>query len=406
MFNLERLNSMKPVLKIEGNIARSVNPYGCRQEVLNQINYVKSKGKYDGPKKVLILGGSSSYGLATRITTAFGSNADTINVSYERGPKSVENLGTAGWYNNIFFKEFSEKEGLVAKNFIGDAYSSDMKKQVVNYIKEKFGGKIDLLVYSLAAPKRIDLDQKKVWRSVLKPVNNPVIGENINLENESLFTQTVMPASLSEIENTTKVMGGEDWEIWIDTLKEAGVLSEGFKTVLYSYIGSKLTYPIYHKGTLGIAKTQAEKSAERITKGLKEVRGNAIICVSTVVTTKASVVIPILPKYMIALYKVMMDEATHETPIMHKDRVYRDMMYGDYPVFDDKGRLRADEYELRESTQRKVKKLFYEISNDNFNTKLTGYNLFRKEFLNTFGFEVEHTVNDEFILEDLLKLRP
>ncbi len=152
---------MKPILKIEGNIARSVNPYGCRQEVLNQINYVKSKGKYKGPKKVLILGGSSSYGLATRITTAFGSDADTINVSYERGPKNLDNLGSAGWYNNIFFREFAEQAGLIAKNFIGDAYSMDMKKQVIDYIKQEFGGEIDLLVYSLAAPKRMGPDGKQ-----------------------------------------------------------------------------------------------------------------------------------------------------------------------------------------------------------------------------------------------------
>lgn len=397
---------MKPILKIEGNIARSVNPYGCRQEVLNQINYVKSKGKYKGPKKVLILGGSSSYGLATRITTAFGSDADTINVSYERGPKNLDNLGSAGWYNNIFFREFAEQAGLIAKNFIGDAYSMDMKKQVIDYIKQEFGSEVDLLVYSLAAPKRMGPDGKQSWRSVLKPIGNPVTGENIDLENEKLFKQKVTPASSSEIQDTIKVMGGEDWEIWVDTLKAAGVLSEGFKTVLYSYIGPELTYQIYHKGTLGRAKTQAESSAQRITDKLKDIGGIGIICVSTVVTTKASVVIPILPKYMIALYKVMMDEATHEIPIMHKDRVYREMIYGNKPIFDDKGRLRADGYELRASTQHKVEKIFHEIDKDNFNSSLTGFDIFRKEFLNTFGFEVDHLQDDEFELGDLINLKP
>lgn len=397
---------MKAKLKLEGNIARSVNPKGCRQAVVNQIQYVKTKGSYDGPKKVLILGGSSSYGLASRITSAFGSGADTINVSFERGPKSALDLGSAGWYNNIFFKEFAENDGLIAKNFIGDAYSIEMKLAVIDYIKKEFGGKIDLLVYSLAAPKRVDQKCHHEWNSVLKPIGKDIIGENINLEKEKLFLQTVEGATDEEIEATTKVMGGEDWEQWVKELKNADVLANSFKTVLYSYIGSKLTYPFYHEGTLGTAKKQAEESAKRINHNLKEIKGKAIICVSTVVTTKASVVIPILPKYMIALYKVMMDEATHETPIMHKDRIFRQMIYGNQPIYDSDGRLRADHYELRASTQTKTKQLMDKITIDNFKTDLTGYALFRKEFLNTIGFDVDGVKDEEFELDDLKKLKP
>lgn len=397
---------MKAQLKLKGNIARSVNPFGCRQEVLNEINYVKAKGQYAGAKKVLVLGASSSYGLASRITNAFGAGADTIGVSFERGPKNEEQLGTAGWYNNIFFKEFAEKEGLIAKNFVGDAFSLEMKEQVIAYIKESFGGKIDLVVYSLASPKRIDPKTGKTWVSALKPIDNAVTGENINLEIEEIFEQTVEPATQEEIDGTIKVMGGEDWEWWIELLKEANVLAEGFKTVLYSYIGPKMTHAFYHDGSLGLAKDQAEESAARISENLSDLHGEALICVSKAVTTKASVVIPILPKYMIALFKVMSDEGTHETPIMHKDRVYREMIYGNKPNYDEKGRLRPDSWELKPETQAKVEALFNQINNDNFKTNLTGYDIFRKEFLNINGFDVDGCEEVEFEFADLLKMQP
>jgi len=333
---------MKAELQLKGNVARSVNPYGCKQDVLNQINYVKTQGTYEGPKKVLILGGSSSYGLASRITTAFGSHADTIAVSFERGPKDETNVGTAGWYNNIFFREFAEEAGLIAKNFIGDAFSLEMKEKVISYIKTSFGGKIDLLVYSLASPKRLDPRTGKTYASALKPIGKSVVGENINLELGELVSQEVEPATEAEIEGTIQVMGGDDWEWWIELLKEADVLAPGFKTVLYSYIGPEMTHAFYHEGTLGLAKEAAEKSAERINETLTPIDGQALICVSKAVTTKASAVIPILPKYLIALYKVMLEQGTHETPIMHKDRVFRDMLYGDAPHYDEKGRLRPD----------------------------------------------------------------
>lgn len=397
---------LKAELILKGNIAKSVNPYGCRQEVLNQINYVKLKGSYEGPRKVLVLGGSSSYGLASRITAAFGAGADTISVSFERSPQSSEQLGTAGWYNNVFFREFAEREGLIAKNFIGDAFSSEMKKAVIDYIKNSFGGKIDLLVYSLAAPKRKDSTTGKIWRSSLKPLEQSIVGENIDLEKEILFKQTVDAATDEEVDGTIKTMGGEDWECWVNILQEANVLNEGFKTVLYSYIGPRLTYAFYHEGTLGLAKADAEKSAHKINTRLQSINGQAIICVSKAVTTKASVVIPILPKYLIALYKIMSEEGTHETPIMHKDRVFRDMLYGSKPHFDEKGRLRPDSFELNSQTQEKVLKLYNQITPENFKSDLTAYKLFRKEFLNINGFNVEGTENQEFELEDLIRLLP
>lgn len=392
--------------KLKGNIARSVNPYGCKQEVLNQINYVKAQGSYKGPKKVLVLGASSSYGLASRITAAFGSHADTIGVSFERGPQDEDNLGTAGWYNNIFFKQFAEAEGLIAENFIGDAFSNKMKQDVLNFIQKSFGGKIDLLVYSLASPKRIDPVTGETYASALKPIGKNVVGENINLETEEIFVQEVEPASDKEIADTIKVMGGEDWELWINFLKEAGALAEGFQTVIYSYIGPEMTFAFYHEGTLGKAKEATEKSAEKINETIKDIHGKATICVSKAVTTKASAVIPILPKYCIALYKVMLEKGTHETSIMHKDRIFRTMLYGQKPEYDARGRLRPDNWELDPDTQKQVSDLFEKITKDNFKTDLTAYGVFRTEFMNLNGFMVPGNTKDEVELEELMKLKP
>nr|WP_205598643.1 enoyl-ACP reductase FabV [Clostridium niameyense] len=393
--------------RLQGNISRGVNPLGCRQEVLNEISYVKEQGKFKGPKKVLVLGASSSYGLASRISLAFGSGADTIGVSFERGPKNEEMLGTAGWYNNIYFKEFAEKENLIAKNFIGDAFSNEMKENVINYIKEEFGGKIDLVVYSLASPKRIDPNTGEVYSSAIKTMDKEVKGLNINLETESLFEQTVEPATKEEIEGTIKVMGGEDWELWINALLGAGVLNEGFKTVLYSYIGPEVTYDFYHKGTLGVAKADAEAHKDAMNKKLKDINGEALICVSKAVTTKASCVIPILPLYCIALYKVMQEKGTHETPIMHKYRMFKTMMYGDSLVYDEKGRLRPDSLELDEDTQKKVLEILPKLNEENFKSDIAAFDTFKKEFMNLSGFMVPGAEDlDEVDYDELIKLKP
>lgn len=392
--------------KLKGNLARSVNPYGCRQEVLNQIAYVQSKGPYEGAKKALIIGGSSSYGLASRITTAFGQGADTINVAFERPPKNEDMLGTAGWYNNIYFREEAEKEGLKAKNFIGDCFTQSMKEQVINYIKRGFGGKIDLLVYSVAAPKRTNPNNPdEVWRSVLKPVGESVSGKTINLEKNTLVDQTIEPASKEEVEATKHVMGGEDWELWVNQLKKADVLANGFKTILFSYIGPKSTYAFYHEGTLGAAKDAAEKSSLRIQKSIDDIQGESLISVSRAQTTKASVVIPIFPLYCLALYKVEEETGTHETPILHKDRLFRDMVYGNKREIDSKGRLRPDSWELRTDIQEKVDQLMSKITENNFNTKFTGYETFKREFLQLNGFEVPGADQKSVNLDELKKLK-
>jgi enoyl-[acyl-carrier protein] reductase/trans-2-enoyl-CoA reductase (NAD+) len=398
---------MKIQSRLIGNVSKSAHPYGCRQSIIEQIEYVKKNDNYEGPKKVLILGASSSYGLASRISLAFGAHADTIGVSFEKGIESEAKLATAGWWNNIFFKEEAEKEGLIAKNFIGDAFSDEMRKQVIEYIKEEFGGKIDLLIYSLASGRRTEPSTGITYSSVLKPIGHSVSGFNINLEKEELFIQDADPATEEEIHATIKVMGGEDWELWIKALLEENVLADGFKTTLFSYIGPEVTRPFYRTGTLGMAKKHTEETSEKLNELLKEkVNGESIICVSKAIITKASVVIPVLPIYTAALYKIMLEKDIHEDAIMHKHRFFRDMLYGNNRELDEQGRLRPDYWEMRDDVQAEVKEIMNKITPENFKD-LIDLELCKKEFLKLNGFEYTTINYDEDIdIEFLKKLEP
>ncbi|SIN92428.1 enoyl-[acyl-carrier protein] reductase / trans-2-enoyl-CoA reductase (NAD+) [Carnobacterium alterfunditum] len=389
---------------IRGNVALGVNPLGCKQEVLNQIDYVKNKGAYQGPKKVLIIGASSSYGLATRISLAFGTGADTIGVSFEKGPKNEKNLGTAGWYNNIAFREAAEKEGLIAKNFVQDAFSHESKQEVIDYIKSEFGGKVDLVVYSLASGRRTDPETGETYTSSIKAIGEPVVGPHINMQNQTFYTETLEPATDQEIANTVKVMGGEDWELWMKALKEADVLVDGVLTTNYSYLGTELNHSYYGGGTLGRAKADCDEKAQNINELLADINGKAQIVVATAVTTKASSVIPFFPVYCIGLYKVMSDKGTHETPIMHQDRIYREMIYGNKPEYDAVGRLRPDNWELDSDTQAKTKELISQLNEENFNSDLTAYDIFYKEFSNLSGFMVDGYVDRDVTIEELKEL--
>lgn len=389
---------------LRGNVALGVNPLGCKQEVLNQIDYVKNKGTFEGPKKVLIIGASSSYGLASRISLAFGAGADTIGVSFEKGPKNERNLGTAGWYNNIAFREEAEKEGLIAKNFVQDAFSHETKQEVIEYIKSEFGGKVDLVVYSLASGVRKDPDTGEMYNSSIKAIGEPVVGPNINMQTQEFYTQTLEPATEEEIANTVKVMGGDDWVLWMKALKEAGVLADGVLTTNYSYLGTELNHPYYGHGTLGRAKADVDEKAKDIDALLADLDGKAQVVVATAVTTKASSVIPFFPVYCIGLYKVMEEKGTHETPIMHIDRIYRDMVYGDKPEYDEVGRLRPDSWELDSDTQAKTKALIEKLNAENFNSDLTAYDIFYKEFSNLSGFLVDGYEEQEVTLDELKAL--
>ncbi|MEG0750099.1 trans-2-enoyl-CoA reductase family protein [Carnobacterium sp. CS13] len=390
---------------IRGNVALGINPLGCKQEVLNQIDYVKNKGTYQGPKKVLIIGASSSYGLATRINLAFGAGADTIGVSFEKGPKNERNLGTAGWYNNIAFREAAEKDGLIAKNFVQDAFSHESKQEVIDYIKSEFGGKVDLVVYSLASGRRTDPDTGETYSSSIKAIGEPVVGPNINMQKQEFYTETLDPATDQEIHDTVKVMGGEDWQLWMEALKEADVLADEVLTTNYSYLGTELNHDYYGGGTLGRAKADCDEKADNINALLTDINGKALIVVATAVTTKASSVIPFFPVYCIGLYKVMAEKGTHETTIMHQDRIYREMIYGDKPEYDEVGRLRPDSWELDSDTQAKTKELILKLNEENFNSELTAYDIFYKEFSNLSGFMVDNYVDQEVTLEELKALK-
>ncbi|MEG0444066.1 MAG: trans-2-enoyl-CoA reductase family protein [Carnobacterium sp.] len=390
---------------IRGNVAIGINPLGCKQEVLNQIDYVKNKGTYQGPKKVLIIGASSSYGLATRINLAFGAGADTIGVSFEKGPKNERNLGTAGWYNNIAFREAAEKDGLIAKNFVQDAFSHESKQEVIDYIKSEFGGKVDLVVYSLASGRRTDPDTGETYSSSIKAIGEPVVGPNINMQKQEFYTETLDPATDQEIHDTVKVMGGEDWQLWMEALKEADVLADEVLTTNYSYLGTELNHDYYGGGTLGRAKADCDEKADNINALLTDINGKALIVVATAVTTKASSVIPFFPVYCIGLYKVMAEKGTHETTIMHQDRIYREMIYGDKPEYDEVGRLRPDSWELDSDTQAKTKELILKLNEENFNSELTAYDIFYKEFSNLSGFMVDNYVDQEVTLEELKALK-
>lgn len=382
---------------------KNTHPYGCKQEVLNQINYCKKAKSFTGPKKVLIVGASSGFGLATRISLAFGgAKADTIGVSYETGV-TERRIGTPGWYNNIFFKEFAEKEGLIAKNFIEDAFSDEVKEKVIKYIKEEFG-KIDLLVYSVAAPRRKDYKTGKVYNSKIKTISGEFEGPTIDIEKGEIVIKKVNSANLEEIEDTRKVMGGEDWLQWCEELLKEKCFSEGAMTIAYSYIGSPRTYKIYRDGTIGEAKKHLEKTAHEINKKFeKEVKGKAFVSVNKALVTKASAYIPTFPLYAAILYKVMKGKNIHENCIMQMHRMFSEKIYSNGEMeSDDVGRLRMDDFELREDVQKEVDEIWKDITPDNFK-ELSDYEGYRKEFMQLNGFEIEGVNYDMDVDIEVLK---
>ncbi len=393
--------------KVKGSLALNCHPIGCKKEVLNQIEYVKGAKKYSGAKKVLIIGASSGYGLATRISLAFGGpEADTIGVSFEKEGNSRK-VGTAGWYSNIWFKQEAEKKGLVAKNFIGDAFSHEMKKDVIKYIEEEFGGKIDLLVYSLASGMRKDPDTGEIYKSNLRPQGESLTGYTFNVEKECMEEITLEPATEEDLQNTVKVMGGEDWQLWVDSLIEADVVSEGFKTLAYSYIGPSVMEGIYRDGTIGAAKGHLEKTSRELDELLKEKKsGEAYVAVNKAIVTKASAYIPIFPLYASALIKVMEEKGIEENAIEHTHRLFSDMVYGDSPEFDSERRMRPDSWELRKDVQEEVLEIYGKVTEDNFKD-LTDFEKYKKEFLKLNGFEVDGIDYEEDVdLEELAKLNP
>lgn len=392
--------------KLKGSLALTNHPIGAKEFVKRQIDYIKSQDKYTGPKKVLIIGSSSGYGLASRISLAFGAGADTIGVAFEKGIEG-KRIGTAGWWNTIAFTEAAKEEGLTTKNFIGDAFSNEMKADVIKYIKEEFGGKIDLLIYSLASGMRTDPKDGVTYRSALKSTKGEIVGPSINIEKDAMEETTMGVATPEEIQSTVKVMGGEDWKLWVDALDEAGVLTDGFKTVAYSYLGPKVTYGIYKDGTIGAAKRDLEHTSDVLNDFLKKkYNGEAYVSLSKALMTKASAVIPIFPLYAALLYRVMKEKGIHEGTIEQKHRLLKDMIYGGKPEIDEERRLRPDNWEMREDVQAEVETLWDKVTPENFK-EISDYEGARKEFMQLNGFDFDNVDYDADIdLEELAKLQP
>lgn len=390
---------------IRSNFFTSAHPFGCRQNVLNQINEAKSLKSFEGPKNVLIIGGSSGYGLASRIALAYGSNANTINVSFENEPKASK-TGSAGWWNNIYFQEFAKETGNIHKDFVGDAFSQEMKQDVMSYIKTHFGH-IDLVIYSLASGARMNYSTNELVRSHIKTLGEDAVGKTIDVVNKEIYDLTVTQASEQDVKDTVYVMGGSDWYDWLKALDQANVLNQFVKTVSYTYIGGPTTVKIYRGGTLGKAKEDLEKHAAIIDALLKEkYQGEAMISSSKAVTTKASVFIPQMTIYVSCLYEVMIKHNVHESILKHKHRLFSDMIYGDKRILDDLNRIRLDHLEMDEHIQKETIDMMMRLSNEEL-LQLNGTKIFLRDFYQINGFEFDSIdYTQEVNIESLSELQP
>ena len=376
--------------RTRGFICLTAHPDGALQAVKNQIEYVKSKGKIkNGPKKVLVIGASTGFGLSSRIAAAFGSDAATIGVFFEK-PASEGKMGTAGWYNSAAFEKEAHAAGLYAKSINGDAFSDDIKRQTIDLIKKDLG-QVDLVVYSLASPRRTHPKTGVAYASVLKPIGQPFTNKTVDFHTGVVSDITINPVENEEdIANTIAVMGGEDWKFWIEDLKNAGVLADGVKTVAYSYIGPELTFPIYRNGTIGQAKNDLEKTVTVLNDLLKDLHGVSYVSVNKALVTQSSSAIPVVPLYISLLYKVMKEKGTHEGTIEQMQRLFADRLYtenGEVPL-DANGRIRIDDCEMAEDVQAEVAKYWDKVTTETL-AEISDIDGYRKEFFNLFGFELE-----------------
>ena len=373
--------------RMRGFICLTAHPDGCAQNIKNQIEYVKSKGHIDGAKKVLVIGASTGFGLASRITSAFGSGAGTIGVFFEK-PPSEGKTATPGWYNSAAFETEAQKAGLYAKSINGDAFSSEVKQQTIDLIKADLG-QVDMVIYSLASPVRMHPVSGVLHRSVLKPIGQTFSNKTVDFHTGLVSQVTIEPANQDDIDNTVVVMGGEDWKMWIDALKNAGTLANGATTIAYSYIGPEVTEAVYRKGTIGRAKDDLEATAFKITDDLKSLNGKAYVSVNKALVTQASSAIPVIPLYISLLYKIMKAEGVHEGCIEQIQRLFEQRLYtGKEVPTDDKGRIRIDDWEMRDDIQDRIKTLWEKATTENLSEigDLAGY---KQDFLNLFGFGFE-----------------
>ena len=390
--------------RVRGFMCITTHPTGCEANVKNQIDYIKRQGSIDAPKRVLVIGSSTGYGLAARITAAFGGGASTLGIFFEK-PGTERKPGTAGWYNSAAFHQFAEQEGLYAKSINGDAFSTEVKEKAIATIKQDLG-QVDLVIYSLAAPRRQHPVSGEVFNSTLKPVGKSVTMRGINTDKEEIQEFSLDAASDQEISDTVAVMGGEDWQMWMNALEQAGVLADGAKTTAFTYIGEKITWDLYWDGTIGQAKKDLDSKVLSIREQLASSGGDARVSVLKAVVTQASSAIPIMPLYLAMLFKEMKANGTHEGCIEQLYRLFTECLYGTNPRTDEVGRLRVDELEMQPEVQASVAQAWANISTENL-AELTDFTGYKKEFLNLFGFEMDGVdydadVNPEVAIRNLV----
>lgn len=369
---------------IRNNICMNAHPVGCAVHVREQIEYVRGREKIEMPKRVLVIGSSAGYGLASRITAAFAGGAGTIGVAYEK-PASGKRPATVGWYNTEVFEKAARENGLVAESVIGDAFSDEVKQEVIEKIKALLG-QVDLVVYSLASGVRTDPKTGETYRSALKPIGGEYTAKSIDPMSGVVADVTIQPATDEETESTVKVMGGEDWELWVEALLGAGVLADGAITVAYSYIGPEVTRAVYRDGTIGKAKEHLEKSAAGIDRRLTDIGGHAYVSVNKALVTRSSAVIPVVPLYLASLFRVMKEKGLHEGCIEQMYRLFSERLYagGAVPV-DGDGRIRLDDWEMRDDVQQAVAALWDRVTTENVG-ELIDIESYKTEFLNIHGF--------------------
>ncbi len=369
--------------KIRGFVCITAHPEGCAKKVQKEIEVAKATQVNGGPKKVLVIGSSTGYGLSSRVTAAFSCGADTLGVFFER-PSSNGKPASAGWYNTVAFENAALESGLYAKSINGDAFSDDVKATVVETIKKDWG-QVDCVIYSLASPRRTDPKTGETFKSCLKPIGSEFKNRSLDTNKGEILDVSIEPASDEDIQNTVKVMGGEDWELWMDALSEAGVLASEAKTVAYSYIGPEVTWPVYKNGTIGTAKLDVERAAKAIQERHQL---EAFVSVNKAVVTQASSAIPVVPLYISILFKEMVANGTHEGCIEQIVRLFKDRLYEGALQLDSEGRIRIDDWEMNPEVQEAVAQVWPKITNENLR-ELSDFDRYQKEFLELFGFGVE-----------------
>lgn len=371
--------------KVRGFICTTAHPVGCAKMVAAQINYVKAQGHFKGPKNVLVIGASTGYGLASRIVATFGAGAKTVGVFFEK-EADEKRTASAGWYNTAAFEECAQQENYYAKSVNGDAFSHPIKQKTADLIRQDLG-KVDLIVYSLASPRRVHPDTEQIFSSVLKPIGQPFVGKTVDPMRGEVKEITLEPATQDEIAQTVAVMGGDDWAMWLDFLAQENLLAEGVKTIAYDYVGPELTYPIYKEGTIGKAKEHVLQTANKLQTKLKKYQGQALVSVNKALVTQASSAIPVVPLYISLLYKIMKEKGTHEGCIEQINRLFKDNVYANTTARDNENRIRIDDLEMQADIQQKIAALWPTINTENLG-ELTDIEGYRDDFYRLFGFNV------------------